>query len=160
MVIDRIARDKAARLLRRFFAGNLTNFQLIARWPKSEDAAIHAIESTVWCFYDDFQEHRMRGTWKISRQDRRTCARWILFLYSSNEYGWPEISFPGIRPLKFGWLSKIIGVARLRQKYESDFMSSGNYSCWPFIDEVSLDRCRDAPRLLANPLPEESPSEK
>lgn len=60
-LVDRKARDCAAELLRQFASGRITNFALENRWPKSKDPAVRALESTIWCFYDDLSEHTLQG---------------------------------------------------------------------------------------------------
>ncbi|MGZ4982419.1 MAG: hypothetical protein ACXWAB_13360 [Methylobacter sp.] len=77
-MIDRSARDKAAELLRQFLAGTITNFELENSWPSSADRVLREIQDTIWCFYDDFEEHAMRGGWKLSKKQKAISARWVL----------------------------------------------------------------------------------
>jgi hypothetical protein len=148
-MIDRSARDKAAELLRQFLAGTITNFELENSWPSSADQVLREIEDTIWCFYDDFEEHAMRGGWKLPKEQKAISARWVLFLHSDEEYQWPSIRFAGIRPLRSGWLARVIGLARRHEKKEAAFMAAGEYAYWPFISKASFERCNENPRLLA-----------
>ncbi len=148
-MVDRDARDKAAELLRQFLAGTITNFELENSWPSSSDRVLRAIEDTLWCFYDDFEEHAMRGRWALPKDRKKNMARWVVFLHSDEEYQWPAIGFPGIRPLRSGWLARLTGIARWRKKKEAVFMASGEYAYWPFISRASFERGSESPMLLA-----------
>jgi hypothetical protein len=148
-VIDRQARDKAAELLRQFMAGTITNFHLEESWPSSKDPVLRELEDTLWCFYDDFEEHKMRGRWKLPKQSRTTAARWVLFLHSDCEYKWPLFRYAGIRPLYSGWFARLTGLARRREKLEAEFMAAGEYEYWPFINRESFERSNANPKLLA-----------
>lgn len=149
-MIDRHARDQAAQLLRQFAAGTTTNFRLEESWPSSEDRALWALEDTVWCFYDDFEEHKLRGKWKLSEEWKSITARWVIFLHSDEEYEWPPFRYPGIRPLFSGWFARVIGLAKRRRKLEAKFMANGEYRYWPFVSEESFERANANPKLLAS----------
>jgi hypothetical protein len=148
-MVDRQARDKAAELLRQFIAGTITNFHLENSWPSSKDRALRELEDTLWCFYDDFEEHSMRGHWKLAKQDKATAARWVLFLHSDEEYKWPTFRFAGIRPLHSGWFARLTGLARLRERHEAKFMIAGDYAYWPFISRETFEHSNANPKLLA-----------
>lgn len=144
-MVDSAARKKTAETARRFVAGQISNFEFENRTPATEDPAVWAIEDTFWCLYDDFYEHKLTDGWKIPEDVKRMMARWVMFLYSDEEYQWPKISYPGLRPKKYG----IIGRLFQQHKQQDAFLNAGDYSVWPFICKESYDRARNNPHLLA-----------
>ncbi len=64
-MIDIEARKKVAEVARRFVAGQISNFEFESKFLPSQDPAIWAIEDTLWCFYDDFEEHHLKGKWRV-----------------------------------------------------------------------------------------------
>lgn len=145
-MIDRTARDKAAEIVRHFISGQITNFDFENGMPITNDPAVSAIEDSLWCFYDDFKKHKLACEWKLPQETKSEMARWIMFLHNNEKYQWPKISYPGIRPLKHGLISRLFkGPLR-----EQEFMQAGNYSVWPFIDNESYQHAKQNPVLLAN----------
>jgi hypothetical protein len=147
-VVDRDARDKAAAILRHFISGQITNFKFEGELPSSNDPVISAIEDSMWFFYDDLTKHKMKGDWALPKQTKEIMARWIMFLYTDEEYKWPEFPHAGVRPLKHGWLSRLLGKAREEQM----FMGSGAYNVWPFFNKESYKNAKRDPKLLSGPL--------
>ena len=90
-MIDREGRNSAAEVLRQFFSGRFSQFDFEKKFPGSIDPAIGAVDHTVWCFYDDFCEHKMTGEWKLTPEWRRIIARWVMFLHSDFEYELPDV---------------------------------------------------------------------
>lgn len=152
--IDRKARNEAAQLLRQFASGRITNFQLEKRWPNSKDPAIHNLDSTIWCFYDDFKEHTLQGPSALSREMKRVVARWIVFLHTNEPYQWPSIAFPGVRPLHRSWLMRRLGLVHLITRKEERFMKAGAFEVWPFISTQSFEDARRRPKLLSGTVKE------
>ena len=144
-MIDREARDKAAEVLRHFISGQITNFEFENKMPPSKDPVILAIEDSMWCFYDDIQRHKMKGKWKLPNDTKEIMSRWIIFLHTEEQYQWPDTRFAGVRPLKHGWLSNLLG----KPKKEQEFMQSGSYSVWPFINMESYNNALQNPMLLS-----------
>ena len=144
-VIDSVARQKTAEALRHFAAGRISNFEFEESIPDSDDPVIAAIRSSVWCFYDDFEEHRMKKDKALSEDEKRCICRWIMFLYTNQSYCWPSFSCPGIRPLKHSFLSRLLR----RHKFEKAFMSFGEYEDWPFISEAAYLEAKRLPKLLS-----------
>lgn len=147
-MIDREARDKAAEILRHFISGQITNFELEAEMPTSDDPVISAIEDSVWLFYDDFSKHKMKSDWALPKEAKELMARWIMFLHTDEEYKWPAFPHAGVRPLKHGWLARLLG----KHLEEKMFMGCGTYGVWPFFDESSYDIAKRNPRLLSKSL--------
>ena len=144
-MIDREARDKTAEVLRQFISGQLTNFEFENKMPSSKDAVIWAIEDSMWCFYDDFQKHKMKGDWALPKETKNIMSRWVMFLHTNEEYKWPGVRYAGVRPLKHGWLSRLFG----KPQKELNFMLTGSYSVWPFINVESYQDALQNPKLLS-----------
>jgi hypothetical protein len=144
-VIDRAARDIAAEVVRRFISGQITNLDFEEKMPSSCDRAISAIEVSLWPFYDDLKSHKLSGAWRIPDETKSEMARWVIFLHTNEEYLWPEVAFPGIRPLHHGFISKMFGGPEREQK----FMQAGIYSVWPFFSNESFQLAKQNPVLLA-----------
>jgi hypothetical protein len=144
-MIDREARKNPAEIVRRFISGQITNFKFEARMPVTKDLAVRAIENSLWCFYDDFKEHSLSGEWKLPDETKSIMARWIMFLHTDEEYRWPNMAWPGVRPLQHGFFSRLFKGPQREQK----FMSAGCYAVWPFINKESFGKARQNPVLFA-----------
>ncbi|WP_372634072.1 hypothetical protein [Alcanivorax jadensis] len=144
-MIDYEARKEAAEVARRFVAGQISNFEFENGFPSSKDPAIRAIEDTLWCFYDDFEEHQLRDKWIAPEETKKVMIRWVMFLYSDEEYEWPKISYPGVRPIEYELFGKLLN----RYKNQYAFLSSGEIEYWPFISKESFDHAKKNPSLLA-----------
>jgi hypothetical protein len=145
-MVDREARDKSAEILRHFVVGQSFNFDFQDSQPTTKDPVIDAIWDSLWPFYCDVRKHKMKNEWAIPEEGKRKIANWLLFLYTDEEYCWPRISFPGVRPQEHGYLAKLLGLHRK----QSRFLSSGAYEIWPFINHESFENAKKHPRLLAN----------
>lgn len=145
-MIDRSARELAAEQVRHFINGGTTNFEFECSEPDTEDEAVLAIYDTLWLFYDDLKEHKLVGEQAIPKNTKKIMARWLMFLYSGQEYEWPSISYPGVRPLQHGFISKILGGP----EKEAKFMQHGNYDLWPFISEEAYLNAKQNPTLLSS----------
>ena len=137
-LVDTDARFKLAKLLRHLAAGRISNFDFENKMPNSEDPAVDAIESSIWCFYDDFEEMKFVGKRRLSKDQKHTIARWILFLYTSEPYEWPQFPYPGVRPVQHGFLSRLLG----KKVKEEQFMIYGEYSVWPFTDDQNFSSAK------------------
>lgn len=144
-MVDFAARKKAAEVARRFVAGQISNFEFENCFPSSNDPAICAIEDTLWCFYDDFEEHQLKGKWSVPDETKVLMLRWLMFLYSGTEYEWPAISYPGVRPIQYGLFGKLFN----RHRKQHTFLNSGDVEYWPFIDKESFEYAKNNPSLLA-----------
>jgi hypothetical protein len=146
-MIDRVARKQAAEAIRHFVSGQITSDEFLRRYPSSNrDPVIWALDDTVWCLYDDIVTHKLTGKYALPKEVKKQVARWLMFLYSDEEYLWPRIGRPGFRshsePL---WLSWIFGFGQRRLK---KFLASGDYDLWPFIKREGFERARKKPVLL------------
>ena len=143
-MIDRKARKETAALLRHFITGQITNVEFEDSLPLSEDEAVEAVVSSAWCFYDDFKTHKLRGRKKLKKNEKKQLARWIMFLYTEQEYEWPFIPNPGVFPIEHSVISKILG----KEKKEQAFMALGEYEYWPFLKKEYFEAARLSPKLL------------
>ncbi|MHC4447340.1 MAG: DUF1707 domain-containing protein [Planctomycetota bacterium] len=151
-MVDRLRRDQVAELLRHFAAGLITNDDFEDRIhtilddpPNLQDKVLWAVRELAWFFYDDLSTHTLTGKYALTRQERGDFARWILFLYSSQEYKWPEFSFvfPG------GLFRNLITFGQCGRRAQRQFESAGDFGVWPFIRRHDMDTARLRPRLLA-----------
>ena len=153
-MVDRVARDKFAELLRHFGAGNLTNDEYedaaekILESANRKDGSLWAIYSSAWFLYDDLRTHRLREKWALTDEGRRAVARWILFLHSDLEYEWPIRSFISLS----GCLLRIctLGLAGfvLGPLNERRMRRLGSWELWPFFREADYQLVTANPRLL------------
>lgn len=145
-MIDRVARKKAAEAIRHFVTGQITNVEFIRRYPYSKhDPAIWALDDTVWCLYDDVLTHKLSGEHALTKEFKsEVAARWLMFLYSDQEYLWPKIGQPGFR-YSPSWFCRVFKFARRR--YEK-FRYAGDYSVWPFLRGEDFEAARRQPILL------------
>lgn len=159
-MIDRAARDQLSRNLRLLISGKISNDQFESRTPETnKDAAILALADMAWLLYSDMKEHRLVGRYSVGPGERREVLRWILFLDSDFEYLWPEISLPGISPLRRArpivttWLN---GPNAISYERAADFLAAGDYNAWPFISQSQYKQALRHPRRLAR-KPRSSP---
>lgn len=134
-MVSRKDRDVLIDLLVKFISGDITNYQFEEGIPDSKDSAIWPIISTVWCFYDDSMEQKIEDRSTLSEDNKEMFSRSVLFLKTDNQYEWPPISYPGIRPIEHGFFSKLLG----KKLKEEKFISSGEYEFWPFYNKESYD---------------------
>ena|SRR5215213_2771380 len=130
-----------------YISGQITNWEFIERYPSSwEDPVIWALDDTVWCLYDDIVTHKLSGERALPKEIKNHAARWLMFLYSNEEYLWPKIGRPGFRynpePLWFSW---VFGFWQGRLK---KFKASGDYDVWPFLSREDYERARKSAVLL------------
>ncbi|MDR2690346.1 MAG: hypothetical protein LBB76_11400 [Azoarcus sp.] len=100
-MIDRESRDALAQALRHYVAGLITNDDLddivvTVLCDARSDRGVVAVAEMAWTLYDDLHKHRATGKHALDKEGRHEVARWIAFLYSDEEYFWPEFSFIGV----------------------------------------------------------------
>jgi hypothetical protein len=146
-MIHRVARKQAAETLRHFVSGQITNHEFIRRYPHSKrDPVIWALDDTVWCLYDDISTHKLAGEYATTKEFKNQVARWLMFLYSDEEYLWPRIGRPGFRSSSGSlWWSWVFGFGQSSLK---KFMASGDFEVWPFLRREDFERVRKNPVLL------------
>ena len=80
---------------------------------------------------------------------KRVVARWIVFLHTNEPYQWPNIAYPGVRPLHRSWIVRRLGLINLVTRAEQRFMNAGSFEVWPFISVQSYENARKRPKLLS-----------
>lgn len=143
-MIDRVARNKAAEIVRHFVTGQIYNFDFDDAQPESNDPIIDAIWDSLWLTYCDFRKHKLKDEWQLPAEGERKVAIWILFLHSDEEYRWKKISYPDSRPIVYNLFERPLGC----HKKQGMFFKSGNFEAWPFIDDASFMLAKSNPRLL------------
>jgi hypothetical protein len=147
-MVHRASRDRLAQALRQYASGRITNDDLDDVDVDWRDRGAIAVSQMAWGLYEDTTLHRATGRYYIARQHRRDIARWIAFLYSDEEYIWPEYSFMQIinwpmNVMTFGWWE------RMKQRRWQQFLEAGDFQVWPFCDQRTLEKVRKHPKLLA-----------
>lgn len=153
-MVDQARRRQYAQLLRHFAAGRLTNFayedradDIMGTYRSDEgraDPALWAIYQQVWFMYDDLHTHRLAGRYALSRKTRREVARWILFLYTDDEYLWPEDS------IQYGLGGCLLNIVTLglwgwitRPRELQRLQTIGEVDAWPFLNHTGVrSACR------------------
>jgi hypothetical protein len=145
-MIDRRRRDQFAELLRHFAAGRLTNDDYEDRVglvmdEADDDPALDVVYEQAWLLYDDLRT-------QLGRAGRREVARWVLFLYSDQEYEWP-------RRLPHDRWYLLLNIATLgawvflggnhRQRRLGAY---GDWEVWPFIRRADFEAELKRPRLF------------
>ena len=148
-MIDRKYRDKLAETLRHYVSGQITNDDLDDVATDSSDQGAIAVQEMTWCLYSDMYPHRAKGRHYLNKEARHIIARWIAFLYSEQEYQWPEYSFDegeilGLNIITFGWYK------RMKQKKWQRFKAAGDFDFWPFCRKEDFQNVLRKPKLLAN----------
>lgn len=147
-MIDRDARDSIAEATRHYLTGLSSNFTFNDTIfdLKSRDPAIRAIRDQLWLIYDDLQEHRHEGRWKLSAGQRGIVLRIILFLKSDLEYQWPRVPgwYLGTRPLI--WLFTLSLGSRALDKL---FENRDTQDVWPFRSQNEIEEAKGEPKYLA-----------
>jgi hypothetical protein len=96
-MIDRLARDRLAELIRHVVSGQMS---LDAFWAEAEefeestvDSAVLAVCGAVWALHPDAHLYfaKLRGRYRSTPAVRRRLAIAALFLYTNYEYEWPQI---------------------------------------------------------------------
>ncbi len=147
-MIHRPSRDRLAEALRHYVAGRITNDDLADVEIDWRDRGAIAIYEMSWSLYDDAYEHRAIEKNYIEKAYRRDIARWIAFLYSNEEYIWPEYSFIQIvnfpmNLVTLGWWE------RMKRRRWEQFLEAGDFSVWPFCSKQELLHITKHPKLLS-----------
>jgi len=90
-----------AALLRKFARGGLTvdEFESDGRALTERDPYLAEVYTFAWYFYDDFRTETLTGEWRLSAENRRLWAKWVLFLMTRTEdYEGPSMA-PGLWPM-------------------------------------------------------------
>jgi hypothetical protein len=149
-MIDREARRRAAEAIRHYVCGVITNREFERRYPVSKaDPVIHALNDSLWPTYEDIFTHRLAGGNAATEEMKGRVARWLVFLYSGEEYRWPRIGDSGFRDLRAdSWLGKVVRAVFGYGERSSSFMARGDYEVWPFLRREEYEEALRKPVLL------------
>jgi len=151
MQTDLKARRELAALIRHLVSGVITNDEFEDRLPRplrdSEDAAVVALYEHAWCLYNDTFEHHLIGQWKVSKENRRVIARWILFLHSDLHYEWPAVRITGSVGL-WNALRHLFTLGYSTRQAQARFEAAGDYDVWPFFRRADFENAASSPTLL------------
>lgn len=106
--VDRESRRAAFSLVRGYLRREVSNDELVDRWPVSGDPALREISHAIWCTYDDLYEHLYRGG---SDELLERCAS---FLESDEPYRWRvpkrwlHVVFMPLGMITFGQLWRLL----------------------------------------------------
>lgn len=123
--VDSSSRRVAARLLRDFLAGRISNMELDRGFPeRSRDPGLHAVYRRTFGFQDDVQEFHATGRFAVERPTREVLDRCVLFLETGLPYEWSL-------PLADMVLRAYAHLARKPRP-------KGDRSVWPFYRRTDL----------------------
>ncbi|MFK3737447.1 hypothetical protein [Massilia sp. TN1-12] len=145
-MIDRHARDKLALALRRYAAKRITNDELEDAVGRiSDDRGVTVIQDMAWQLYDDMYRHRADGPHALGKDDRRSVARWILFLQTELEYSWPNYDFRRSETSLNRFLADLFTAGQWSKKKQGDwenFLGAGDFEVWPFLKKADEESAR------------------
>jgi len=146
-MIDRESRYRLAVALRRYVAGLITNDDLDDIQVDWRDRGAVHVKEMSWLLYSDITQHYAKGRHALPKDAKREVARWIAFLYTDQEYLWPEYSFIQIvnwpmNLLTFGWWE------RWKKRKWEEFLEASDYSVWPFCNRIDLEKAVSRPKLM------------
>jgi len=84
-MVDRDARNEAAKLIRLYFSGKITEWDFGELYPDSnEDPAIYQVWRKCYHLLWDIDDDKLRD-----KKLRKEVARWLLYLKNAFEYNYP-----------------------------------------------------------------------
>ena len=138
-MVDRTSRDQLIELLSNLAAGEMAKDQFEARRPRSKDRAVGEVAGQAWLLFADARHDARTGRYKLTRDDRRDVARWILFLETEGEYRWPAL--PGWARIA-GFVPSVLTFGLFWRPYRFWFERQGDFRVWPFLEKDELDDAR------------------
>lgn len=142
-MIDIKARIELTELIRQLVAGFITADEFDDAIPISDDEAVSEIYfSGPWHFYSDWTD-RLVGKNKVSKDNKKIVARWLLFLKNNQEYNYPKQ-----RPI-----DAILGILTLglwMKKVDRRFEQAGDTNYWPFISQERFEEAKNEKGYLGH----------
>jgi len=166
-MVDNDRRKKLAMHLRQLTTGQLSNDEFeervmkdvtygslpeqyyLTNESKTDDAVIRPILEFSWCLYNDTYNHKLTDKHKLSDEQTKEIARFILFLHSDLEYDWTyfDLTNPLIRFSFKDILKSIITFGQhyrnLNLKREEEFellKKTGDFELWPFKTQIEYEK--------------------
>ena len=120
-----------------------------AKESKTDDLVIRPILEFSWCLYNDTYNHKLTSKHKLSDDQNKEIARFILFLHSDLEYDWTyvDLTNPVIRFSFTDILKSIITLGQhyrdlnLQREEEFELMKkTGDFELWPFKTRTEYEQ--------------------
>lgn len=141
-MVNREKRKIASDLVARLLAGEITNDDFDAAFPRDEnDPALGAIYERLWFHWDDRRTHTLTGKHAPADAARVLFERCRAFLDSDLEYEWPPKL--NVAPLSLLLLRALrLRKAAERREHEAEerIRSFGDVDAWPFLRAQDLLR--------------------
>lgn len=165
-MVDRERRKKLAYHLRHLSVGLISNDEFEdyitddvsfgwlpeqyyrSKEAKFDDGIIQPILELSWCLYSDLEEQKLKSKNKLSEEQLKEIAKYILFLNSEIEYQWPY--FDTINPtIRFSFSEHISNLLSFGKYYKNkmdekarelvEMKKNGNFDYWPFINKEQYE---------------------
>ncbi len=174
-MVDKERRKKLALHLRHLTVGQITNDDFEIRviddvsygWlpeqyhraneANSDDPIIRPMLELSWCLYSDLDQHKLTGGHKLTDEQLKDIARYILFLHSDFEYKWPYID-PTNPLFRFSFKELLLSVLTLgkyyrdkikeREQHLKETQELGDYDFWPFFTKQDFEQQLKEPPFL------------
>jgi hypothetical protein len=148
-MLDRVARDRTAELLRHLASGRISNDEFEGALPQeTTDSAVLAVQRAAWMLYSDLSEHKLTGEHALSAEAKEVVARSIVFLYSDLSYEWPQYRCEGLVRLFAG----LVSLGWIPRYFDAQWKRAGDFNVWPFIRHEDYAAALQRPKLLASAL--------
>ncbi len=105
---DRPDRIILAEAMRQLASGRITNDQFELADIGNDDRAVDELFGFAYSFYNDMDEHKLRGPHRLSKLQRQIFARCVLFLRTDLPYEWSSDA-------KWLWARQRRGTSNLNQ---------------------------------------------
>ena len=165
-MVDRDRRKKLAYHLRHLSIGLISNDEFEgyitddvsfgwlpeqyyrSKEAKFDDGIIQPILELSWCLYSDLEEQKLKSKNKLSKEQLKEIAKYILFLNSEIEYQWSY--FDAINPaIRFSFSENISNLLSFGKYYKNkmkekeseliEMKKIGDFDYWPFINKEQYE---------------------
>lgn len=137
-------REKAASLIARWLAGDVTNWVFEDEWPEdSEDPAVVDIGRKLWLLYSDYP-NRLLQVSNLSTEEIALLNRCLSFVQSDEVYD--TSPYEEAIPWKQNLLAKILGTNERPWETMRLKIDPARQDWWPFRDEAQWRRVIDSLR--------------
>jgi hypothetical protein len=119
-----------------------------AKEEKVDDPIIRPMLELSWCLYNDNEQHKLTGRHKLTNEQLKDIARYILFLHSDFKYEWPYID-PTNPSLRFSFKELLLSALTLgkyyrkknkeREQFLIDTQKLGDFDFWPFFKKADYE---------------------
>jgi hypothetical protein len=119
-----------------------------AKETKFDDPIIKPMLELCWCLYSDTKRHKLIGRHKLSNEQLKSIARYILFLHSDLEYEWSyiDVTNPLIKLSLKDLLLTIVTLGQnvrnemsKREQQVKEIEKTGDIDVYPFFRRGDYD---------------------